>query len=81
MEAQDIRTELHRMIDQISDVDFLTALRDIVQRTGQPIVGYTPKGEPLTKQQYIKDIGQAEHRARAGSYTSVEDLEKDGIGL
>jgi hypothetical protein len=77
MEAQDLRTELHRMIDQISDVDFLTALREIVQRTGQPIVGYTPKGGPVTKEQYIKDIGEAQQRARAGKYTSVEDLEKN----
>lgn len=78
MEAQTIKVDLHRMIDNISDVSFLNALREIIKKGEQePIVAYSVKGEPITKSQYIQDIKAAQERVKAGQYTSVEDLEKE----
>lgn len=38
------------------------------------IVGYTVKGEPLTKSQYIDKIKQAEKDIEDGKFTTHEDL-------
>lgn len=78
MEVQSIKSDLHRMIDNITDVHFLNALKEILKKGEQAsVMGYTTDGKPLTKEDYIAQIREAQKRVKAGQYTSVEDLEKD----
>ncbi|MEM6686669.1 MAG: hypothetical protein AAF617_12880, partial [Bacteroidota bacterium] len=41
------------------------------------IVAYTVQGEALTKSMYVNEVKEAEASAKAGNYTSVEDLEQE----
>lgn len=41
------------------------------------VVGYTVKGEPLTKESYNKRLQTAEKQILAGEYLTQEDLEKE----
>ncbi len=78
MEVQSIKSDLHRMIDNISDVSFLNALKEILKKgEEEPVVGYTTDGKPLTKEDYIAQIRAAQKRVKAGEYTSVDDLEQE----
>ncbi|MFA7445409.1 MAG: hypothetical protein WCY89_05635 [Flavobacteriaceae bacterium] len=43
----------------------------------EEIVAYTVQGQPLTKEQYSKEIRQADASIDSGQYTTVEDLEKE----
>lgn len=43
----------------------------------EEIVAYTIQGQPLTKEQYSKEIQQADASIDSGQYTTVEDLEKE----
>jgi hypothetical protein len=41
------------------------------------IVGCTPNGEPIGKEEFIKRIHEAEEEYKRGDYISLEDLKKE----
>ena len=41
------------------------------------IVAYDIKGNPITKEQYIKMVHEADERISSGKFTTMEDLEKE----
>ncbi|MEM6830496.1 MAG: hypothetical protein AAF551_08250 [Bacteroidota bacterium] len=41
------------------------------------IVGYTAKGEPLTKEKYNLRLEEAEKQIASGNFVTQEDLEKE----
>lgn len=43
----------------------------------QIIVAYSAQGEPITKEEYIKMILEADDAVSSGKFTTVEDLEKE----
>ncbi|WP_420319178.1 hypothetical protein [Ekhidna sp.] len=44
------------------------------------IVGYTVKGEPLTKKEYNLRLEKAEQQIASGDFITQEDLEKEVEG-
>lgn len=79
MEVQVIKTDLHKIIDNIQDAQLLQAVYEILRRqdSSKDIVGFTPDGSPITKEQYIKDIKEATERVKAGHFITQEDVEKE----
>lgn len=42
-----------------------------------PVVGYDASGKPIQKEQFIKDILQAESQIKNGEFITLEQLEKE----
>lgn len=76
----DIQAEKLLLIDQllrISDVRVIEQIRELLKKENNPIVGYEPNGKPITQQDFIKKIEQAEREYEQGNYQMIEDLEKE----
>ena len=77
MSTAEIREELHKYIDQ-GDKHFLKAIYAMAKvYSGEEIVAYTADGRQLTKEQYIKEIEEAEAQIERGEHITMEELEKE----
>ena len=76
-----LKESLHRLIEEIDDEELLNAYLKIIERglssSENPIVGYTTKGDPITKSALVKRVRSASSRVKSGFFTSQEDLEKE----
>jgi len=81
MAVANVRKSLHNLIDRIEDEELLNAYHKIVENglpvSSDPVVGYTSKGEPITKSKLIERVRAASSRVKSGQYTTQEDLEKE----
>lgn len=79
MAIASVKKSLHILIDQIEDEELLNAYLKIVENGlplhNDPIVGYTPKGNPIGKSELIQQVKAASDRVKSGQYVSQEDLE------
>lgn len=79
MSAIQIREELHRIID-IADDRMVTAVYAMMQnylQNDESIVAYTTSGEPLTREDFIKQVNTAYESAKQGKVIVTEDLLKE----
>ncbi|MEQ8417796.1 MAG: hypothetical protein ACMVP2_26470 [Imperialibacter sp.] len=81
MATATVRESLHHLIDSIEDEELLHAYLKIIEKAlpvaSDPIVGYTTKGEAITKSKLVQRAREASKRVKSGEYTSQEDLEKE----
>lgn len=85
MAAQPLKKSLHDLIDKINDEDLLKAylcvirssVEDQVDQVNEDIVGYTTKGEALTKQKLNEKVKAASKRVKGGDFISHRDVVKD----
>ncbi|WP_211324115.1 hypothetical protein [Echinicola strongylocentroti] len=81
MAITNVKESIHDLIDRIEDEELLNAYLKIIERglhsSGDPIVGYTTKGEVLTKSKLVDRVRAASERVKSGQYTTQEDLEKE----
>jgi hypothetical protein len=76
----DIQAEKLLLIEQIlrtNDMCVLTDIREYLSKTYNPIVGYEPDGTPITQQEFIKMIEEAEKEVEQGNYQTIEEVEKE----
>ena len=74
METAEIRKELHSYIDK-ADEEFLKKIYALAKDHEDE--DYTLPGPPMDVEAYRKRILKASDSAKAGHYTSSEDLEKE----
>jgi len=77
-----LKESLHDLIDRIEDKELLSAYLKIIEQgvsssIDDPIVGYTTKGDPITKTGLVSRARAASARVKSGEYTTQEDLEKE----
>jgi len=81
MAITSVKESLHDLIDRIEDEELLNAYLKIIEKglpvSSDPIVGYTTKGEAITKSKLVQRVRAASERVKSGQYTSQEDLEKE----
>lgn len=76
----DIQAEKLYLIEQLTrvqDIKIIRRIKRILNDDLEAVLGYRPNGEPITKQQLVANLEEAEKRIQAGHYTSQEDLEKE----
>ena len=76
-----LKESLHSLIDKIEDEELLNAYLKIIEKglkdSSDPIVGYTTRGEAITKSKLVQRVRAASERVKSGNYTTQEDLEKE----
>lgn len=76
MSTIEIRTELHKLIDQI-DERFLMAVYSMVSvYQGENPIGYKTDGTPIFGSALGKELDKEVENAKQGQYISVEELEE-----
>jgi len=76
----DIQAEKLLLIEQllrIRDAKVIEKVRELLKTERNPIVGYEADGRPITQQDFIKKIEEAEIEYGRGNYQAIEDLEKE----
>lgn len=77
MSTTEIRKEIHDYIDHADDrfLKLVYAMSKEYENT--LIVGYTAKGEPITKIDLQERVKAASERVKSGDFISNEELEKE----
>lgn len=79
MKALEKRDYIHSHLHQIDEKfinEMYQKMYSIIEENN-PIVGYTPEGEPIKKSQFLADLKEAEEQIKQGQYLTIEDLEKE----
>lgn len=78
MSTLELKTDLHKLIEEVNDTTVLKALYTLLKKQAQnDVVGYASNMKPLTKKAFIKRIEKAEAQIKKGQYVTIEELEKE----
>ena len=82
MAAQALKKSLLQLIDKIDDEALLKAYLKVIrssveEQVNEDAVGYTTKGEALTKQTLKAKVKTASRRVKGGDFISHNDVVKD----
>ena len=75
MDIQATKLSVMQKIMSVTTESLLQKINQLLDN--EMTVGYTTKGEPLTKAQYNARLEEAERQIKAGEYTTHEDLKKE----
>ncbi len=75
MDLQTVKLNVLQKIMGVNNPSLLDKINKLLDK--EMIVGYTVKGEPLTKESYNKRLKKAENQLLTGEYISQEDLEAE----
>ena len=76
----DVKAEKLHLIEQLArlqDTRIIQQIKDILSSQSEPIAGYKPTGEPITKSELIARAEASNKAIKEGRLTSIEDLEKE----
>jgi CRISPR/Cas system endoribonuclease Cas6 (RAMP superfamily) len=83
MSTVELRNKIYDSLKSVEDSTVLEKVYSYIENirrknsNDNDIVAYTIKGKPLTKQEYIQQVKEADKSVSEGNYTTVEDLEKE----
>lgn len=75
-----LETEKREIIKRIEETQEEWVIRSIQKLLNIPtddIVAYTTEGKPLSKADFIKEVLEASADAKAGNFTTHEDLKEE----
>ena len=76
----DIQAEKLLLIErllQVRDIDVIEQVQELLKKESNPVVGYEADGRPITQQDFIKKIEQAEMEYSKGNFQTIDALEKE----
>jgi ribulose bisphosphate carboxylase small subunit len=76
----DIQAEKLLLIEQllqVRDAKVIEQIRQLLEKSYNPIVGYEANGKAITQQDFIKQIEQAEKEYKSGNYQTIDEVEKE----
>ena len=76
----DIQAEKLLLIEKlvrIADAKILEQVRQLLEKSKNPVVGYDATGNAITHQDFINKVEEAEAEYRAGKTKTIDELEKD----
>lgn len=76
MDAAELRTELHRIIDQVKDNRILQAIHTMLS-SQVSIFAHTSDGNPVTKDELDTMLQVSENDIKYGRLTNHEDLKEE----
>ncbi len=78
MDLQAAKLDVMQKIMNVSTESLIAKVDKLLEE--EMIVGYTVKGEPLTKKEYNLRLEKAEQQIASGDFITQEDLEKEVEG-
>lgn len=75
MDLQAAKLDVMQKIMNVSTESLIAKVDKLLEE--EMIVGYTAKGEPLTKKEYNLRLEKAEKQITSGDFITQEDLEKE----
>lgn len=80
MSAIELRAQVHQQIEELDDA-FLKVIYAMLatykeQQQADPIIGFDVDGKPKRASTMQKELKKEVEAARAGNYTTIEDLKK-----
>ncbi len=75
MDLQATKLDVLQKIMSVSKASLLKKIDNLLEE--EMIVGYTVKGDPLTKKMYNLRLEKAEKQIQSGDYVTQEELEKE----
>lgn len=75
MDLQAAKLDIMQKIMNISTESLIEKVDKLLEK--EMIVGYTAKGDPLTKKEYNLRLKKAEKQIASGEFISQTDLEKE----
>lgn len=76
MSATELQTQLHKIIDQVTDKNILQAIHTLLSAQVNSY-GQTTKGKAITKKELDIMLASSEEEIRLGKTTSSIDLKKE----
>lgn len=80
MTTQQIRLSIHEIVNRTEEKAVLETyhaiLKNLLKMRELMAVAYTVDSEPLTEEQYVKEVVAASQRVKAGKFIRHEDFEK-----
>ncbi len=76
MSATELQTQLHRIIDQVTDKNVLQAIHTLLSSQIN-IYGHDLEGKAITKKELDIMLSTSEEEIRTGKTTSSHDLKKE----
>jgi len=77
MSTLELKTDLHNLIEEISDTSVLKALYTLLKQKNEDFIGFTSARKPLTKKELIKRLEKAETQIKKGQSVTIDELEKE----
>lgn len=74
MNIQSVKIDLVQKLLSVTNKGVLSKINKILEK--EVIVAYAVDGKPLTREQYTKNLKDAEKEIEAGNFISHEELEK-----
>ena len=80
MTTQQIRHSIHEIVDDTEEKAVLETyhaiLKNLLKMRASMAVAYTMEGEPLTEEQYVKEVLTASQRVKSGQFIRHDEFEK-----
>lgn len=83
MELQLRISKIQRELENVDDESIIAALETIlglfqkVNSSSEKVIGFSSKGEPITKSELLTKVKDASDRVKAGDFISQEAMEKE----
>jgi ribulose bisphosphate carboxylase small subunit len=76
----DIQAEKLLLIEQLLQIRvarLIAKIRALLRKGHNPVVEYELKGKPITRQDLIQQIAQAETEYKSGNYQALNEVERE----
>ncbi len=77
MDIQGEKLLLIEQLLQIRDVRIIEQVRELLKNSYSPIVGYEANGKPITQQDFVRQIEEAENEYKSGNHQTIDEVEKE----
>lgn len=77
MDLQESKLSVIEQLLRVQDAQIIEEVKNLLDKENNPIIGYSTKGEPITRKELIHLIEEAEEEYTTGKYQTVEELKKE----
>lgn len=82
MSTVELRKKLHEYVNSADErvLRIMTAVFESYTNSADDIVAYTVRDEPLTEDEYVNKVREADQSIDKGNFTDVDELEHEMEG-
>lgn len=77
MDLQESKLSVIEQLLRVQDAQLIEEVKNLLDKENNPIVGYSAKGEPITRKEFVHLVEEAEEEYTTGKYQTVEELKKE----
>lgn len=77
MDLQESKLSVIERLLRVQDAQIIEQVKNLLDKENNPIVGYSTKGEPITRKELVHLIEESEEEYTTGKYQTIEQLKKE----